>query len=186
MVRQLSTFAVAQLLQVDPGSVANWIDRGMLKAHRTPGGHRRVVETDLVAFLRDHGMPVPPELAFTGARILLVGNTKSVIGKVSRALKGAERDYEVIGANDAFSAGMIVATLRPDVIIFDLPMKGFDACQMCRRIKSSPETKHVSILVAMDTPLPEVERRILRCGAEACLSKPLDISALLGKISELC
>ena len=186
MVKQLSTFAVGQLLQVDPGSVANWIDQGMLKAHRTPGGHRRVVETDLVAFLRDHGMPVPPELGSTEAKILVVGSVKSVTEKTSRALKEAERDYEVIEASDAFSAGMVVATLRPDVIILDLPMAGLDGCEMCRRIKSSPETRHAAILVAMDTLSPEAEQRIIGCGGAACLSKPLDISALLGKVAELC
>ena len=57
--RNLSTFAVASLLEVDPGSVVNWVDEGMLKAHRTPGGHRRVAREDLLAFLREHKMPIP-------------------------------------------------------------------------------------------------------------------------------
>ena len=62
MAKTLSTFAIAKMLYVDPGSVANWIDRGMLVAHRTPGGHRRVATEDLVTFLRDHKMPIPGEL----------------------------------------------------------------------------------------------------------------------------
>ena len=186
MVRQLSTFAAAQLLQVDPGSVANWIDRGMLKAHRTPGGHRRIIETDLVVFLREHRMPVPPELASVETRILVVGGTKSVTGKIGRALEGSGRDCEVIEASDAFSAGAIVATFRPDVIILDLPTHGVEACEMCRQIKSSPQTRHVAILVVMDVPSVEAVQRIIECGAAGCLPKPLDISLLLGKVSGLC
>jgi hypothetical protein len=57
----LGTQRVAQLCQVTPATVAHWIDQGHLKGHRTPTGHRRVALEDLVVFLRDHGMPVPPE-----------------------------------------------------------------------------------------------------------------------------
>jgi hypothetical protein len=66
MANNLSTFAIAEMLHVDPGSVANWIDQDLLKAHRTPGGHRRVAIEDLVQFLRKHKMPVPPELDTVG------------------------------------------------------------------------------------------------------------------------
>ena len=65
MAKNLSTFAIAEMLHVDPGSVANWIDQGLLKAHRTPGGHRRVASEDLVMFLREHKMPIPAELDAT-------------------------------------------------------------------------------------------------------------------------
>ena len=61
MNRNYSTFSIAKLLQVDPGSIANWIDQGLLKAHRTPGGHRRVGEADLRTFLASQQMPVPED-----------------------------------------------------------------------------------------------------------------------------
>ena len=37
VAKNLSTFAIAEMLHVDPGSVANWIDQKLLKAYRTPG-----------------------------------------------------------------------------------------------------------------------------------------------------
>ena len=58
----LGTLRIARLCQVTPATVAHWIDQGYLKGHRTPTGHRRVDVEDLVAFLREHGMPVPPDL----------------------------------------------------------------------------------------------------------------------------
>ena len=47
---------MARVCQVTPATVAHWIDQGHLKGHRTPTGHRRVESTDLVAFLKGHGM----------------------------------------------------------------------------------------------------------------------------------
>jgi excisionase family DNA binding protein len=37
-----TTHDISRLLQVDPSTVSKWIDRGILLAFRTPGGHRRV------------------------------------------------------------------------------------------------------------------------------------------------
>ena len=39
-----TTHDISRLLQVDPSTVSKWIDRGILLAFRTPGGHRRVRE----------------------------------------------------------------------------------------------------------------------------------------------
>ena len=84
MAKNLSTFAIAGLLNVDAGSVANWIDKDLLKAHRTPGGHRRVELEDLLQFLREHNMPIPPDLETKPICILVVDDEESVAKLISR------------------------------------------------------------------------------------------------------
>ena len=37
-----TTFQVAKFLGVSPPTVVNWVNSGLLVAHRTPGGHRRM------------------------------------------------------------------------------------------------------------------------------------------------
>jgi excisionase family DNA binding protein len=54
-----TTHEVAQLLQVDASTVSKWIDKKILLAFRTPGGHRRVQAQHLVAFVKHFQMPVP-------------------------------------------------------------------------------------------------------------------------------
>lgn len=53
---------VGALLQMDPSSIVKWVNDGMLPAYRTPGGHRRVRASDLLTFLKQHGMWIPAEL----------------------------------------------------------------------------------------------------------------------------
>src|SRR5881409_1617809 len=60
--RYWGTQRVARVCQVSPATVANWIDQGLLKGHKTPTGRRRVGADDLAAFLRAHDMAVPAEL----------------------------------------------------------------------------------------------------------------------------
>lgn len=182
MAKTLSTFAIAKMLYVDPGSVANWIDQGMLPAHRTPGGHRRVISEDLVKFLREHKMPVPDELSTTPTRILVVDDEAPVAQMIARAIRSAHPNYEVIEANDGFRAGTIIATQQPDVVILDLRMPGMDGYDVCSMIKSQDATKHVAVLAMTAYPSPESEKRISECGARVCLHKPLDIDELLAQV----
>ncbi len=180
--RNLSTFAVAKLLEVDPGSVANWIDGGMLRAHRTPGGHRRVAAEDLVAFLREHNMPVPEELQDTPVRVVVVDDEPDMALMIAKTLRTACPEYEIEEANDGFQAGTVIATLQPDVVILDLRMPGMDGFEVCRMIKSNEETKYAAVIAITAYPSEENEREILECGAKLCLTKPLNLSELVAEV----
>lgn len=182
MVKHHSTFAIAQMLQVDPGSVANWIDRGFLKAHRTPGGHRRVGTDDLLRFLREHKMPIPEELATVPTRILVVDDNPTITKLIAKAITAKHPDYEVIEAHDGFRCGTIVASMQPDVILLDLRMPGIDGCEVCRVIKSQESTRAVEVLAMTAYPSDENAKRILKLGARVCLNKPLDMDRLLEEI----
>ena len=45
---------IAALLRVNESTVKRWIDRGMLPAIKTAGGHRRITQEDLAAFSKKH------------------------------------------------------------------------------------------------------------------------------------
>ncbi len=180
--KNLSTFAIAEMLHVDPGSVANWIDQGLLKAHRTPGGHRRVAKEDLMTFLREHKMPVPEGMADTPTRVLVVDDEQAVAHMVAKALASARPDFEIVEAHDGFRAGTMVATLKPDVVVLDLRMPGMDGYEVCRLIKSQDATRHAEVLAMTAYPSPENEQKILECGARVCMTKPLDLDVLLKEV----
>lgn len=180
--RNLSTFTVARLLEVDPGSVANWVDEGMLKAHRTPGGHRRVATEDLVAFLREHKMPIPEQLRDSPVRVVVVDDEPDMASMIARAIGTAHAEYEVLEASGGFQAGAIIATGCPEVVILDLRMPGMDGFEVCRMIKSREETKHATVIAVTAYPSEESERQILECGAKLCLNKPLDLAELVAQV----
>lgn len=184
MAKNLSTFAIAQMLHVDPGSVANWIDQDLLKAYRTPGGHRRVLVEDLVKFLREHKMPIPPEMDHSPPKILIVDDELPITRLIAKAIKMAIPEVEIIEANDSFKAGALVATLKPEVVILDLRMPGMDGFEVCKLIKSQEHTRHANVLAMTAYPSNESEKNILDCGAKVCLTKPLDMELLIKEIRE--
>ncbi|MEJ7650610.1 MAG: BldC family transcriptional regulator [Nakamurella sp.] len=51
--RLLTPGEVAQMFRVDPKTVTRWASAGRIGSIRTPGGHRRFRETEVVALLRE-------------------------------------------------------------------------------------------------------------------------------------
>jgi excisionase family DNA binding protein len=51
----LSPREVAKLLHVKSDTVTRWANKGLLRSVRTPGGHRRYLEADVLALLRGEG-----------------------------------------------------------------------------------------------------------------------------------
>src|SRR5512145_582138 len=113
-----TTFEAARLLGVTLPTVVNWIKARRLKAHRTPGGHRRIAREDLAAFMVRHGMPVPGELS--GAvparrKALVVAGAGPAREGLVRQLAAA--GYAVEQASPGFAAGAAAARFEPDVLV---------------------------------------------------------------------
>ena len=182
MRNTLSTVTIARLLGVAVASISTWIDAGKLKAGRTPGGHRRVTKEELIAFLRRQGLPVPAELKAPPLRVLVVDDEVSVTSWIADEISERHSDFEILQANDGYSAGEIVASAKPDVVILDLRMPGIDGFEVCRRIKLSPEAKQTTVIAITALPSAESQREIREAGASAYFAKPLDIDALMEEV----
>ncbi len=172
------------MLGVAVGSVANWIDSNKLKAGRTPGGHRRVAEADLLEFIRRHNLPVPTELAGSCPRVLIVDDEPTITRWIAELIREHHPDYEIKQAHDGFAAGEIIGSWRPNLVLLDLRMPGLDGFEVCRRIKSRPNGKDIAILAITGNPSPEAMDTIIECGALACLSKPLDTDQLIERMNQ--
>lgn len=66
----------ARFASVCVRTIANWIDRGLLRGRRLEGSnHRRIESQDLIAFLQQHDNPIPPALL----RVDLKGSDQCLI-----------------------------------------------------------------------------------------------------------
>ena len=93
--------------------------------------------------------------------------------------------YTVLMAENGQQALDITRAEKPDIILLDVMMPGMDGYEVCRRLKSDPETAHIPIV--MLTALSETVHRVrgLEAGADDFLTKPVDDFALMARIGAL-
>jgi excisionase family DNA binding protein len=178
----LTSHAIARIVSVSPSTVLAWIDRGLLPAYRTPGGHRRVERGALIRFLREHRMPVPTELAPL-SRLLVIDDEDSFLRAVKRELERSAPEIDVETADGALDGLLKVVTFMPDAVLLDTYMPGLDGLEVCRRLRTSNATAHIRVIAISGRPSPELEIAYRKAGAAAYLSKPLDVQALLGALA---
>jgi excisionase family DNA binding protein len=174
-----TTHDISRLLQVDPSTVSKWIDKGILLAFRTPGGHRRVRSADLRSFLIAHQMPVPEELGSGVVRLIVVDDEKLVLEGVKRALKPYASAVDVTTTTSGVEALLLVSEQRPHGLLIDLNMPDLDGLEVCRRIRVRKQMESVKLITMTARHSPEVVEQALQAGASACLAKPVDIQQLL-------
>ena len=61
--RLLTPHQVAALFRVEPKTVTRWASNGWIGSIRTPGGHRRFRETEVLALLAERAVPAPSSTA---------------------------------------------------------------------------------------------------------------------------
>jgi excisionase family DNA binding protein len=113
-----TTFEAAQVLGVSLPTVVNWIKARRIKAHRTPGGHRRISREDLAGFMLRQGIPLPEDLA--GAvpgrrRVLVVAEPGPAREGTARQL--AQAGFAVEQASHGFAAGAAAARFGPEAVV---------------------------------------------------------------------
>lgn len=172
---------VAKLLRVEPGTVRLWTQSGKLRATTTAGGHRRFSYRDVEMFAREHNIALS-NLAGDELRVLVVDDDKRITRMIKNILLAADPEIQVEVAHDGFSAGQTVEKFEPHVIILDLIMPGVDGYQLCKNLKKDPATVSVRIIAITGDPSPTAARKIVKLGAEICLSKPLKKEDLLSAV----
>jgi excisionase family DNA binding protein len=176
-----TTFEASKLLSVSLPTVVNWIKARRLKAHRTPGGHRRIARGDLAAFMVRHGMPLPPELsgAVPGRRKALV------VGVAGPAREGLVRQLVAAGyaaeqASPGFAAGAAAARFGPDVLVVqpDGP-DGGDAVRGPRGDRELAELPVVAVAPA------DWQERLADAGCVAVVVAPPRDGALAAELERI-
>lgn len=75
-----------------------------------------------------------------------------------------------------------IETFKPDLILLDVLISGYDGRVICKQLKSNEETKHIPVI--MFSAHPGAAATIADYGANDFISKPFDVDHLLKKVKE--
>lgn len=180
--RYWGTQRIARVCQVTPATVANWIDQGHLKGHRTPTGRRRVESDDLVDFLRAHEMDVPPDLSETRDVVVVVEDDPQYLRALLKYLQRADLDAEIVAATSGMNGLLEIGRHAPSVVVLDYGLPDLNADALIERLKE-PEGGFDADVIVISGGLPEgAEERLRRVGTSTLLDKSDGFDVLIDAV----
>ena len=94
-------------------------------------------------------------------------------------------ECQVITAVDGVEALEQVAKHHPDLVLLDVMMPRMSGFEVCRKLKSDPETRQVPIImVTALNELGDIERGV-ECGTDDFISKPVNRLELTTRVRSL-
>jgi two-component system cell cycle response regulator len=117
------------------------------------------------------------------ARVLVVDDVRSNLKLLQTRL--SLEYFEVLAVTNGPDAIAICEKGGCDIVLLDVKMPGMDGFEVCRRLRTAPDTAHLPIvlLTALDRPADRL--RGLESGADDFLTKPVDEIALIARVRSL-
>src|SRR5947209_3234437 len=113
----LSTVQAAQALGVSVSTVKRWVDEGVLPAHKTAGGHRKLLRAEVLALARQGDLPRRDlgalSLASRRHQAMDLEATEAALLEALLGGRGAEASAII---RHAYDSGMAVETIADRVI----------------------------------------------------------------------
>lgn len=113
-------------------------------------------------------------------KILIVDDDPLAVKLMKLSL--AAEGFEVITALDAREGLLAVQTDQPALILLDIMMPGVDGLEMCRQLRSRPQTANIPIIFL--TAKIQLDDKIagLQAGADDYITKPADPREVVARV----
>ncbi len=116
-------------------------------------------------------------------KILVVDDEESLAGFICRALR--QHGYKTVCAYDGDTALSLVYEELPDLLLLDLMLPRMDGWEICRRVKSDPELRHIPIMMLTARSSADDAVQGLDLGADDYMRKPFPLDELLARVRVL-
>jgi twitching motility two-component system response regulator PilH len=117
------------------------------------------------------------------AYILVVDDSPTVQQVIAGML--TEGGHEVLTAMDGEEAVQLTVEMHPDLVLLDVILPKLNGYQVCRQIKSMPETADIPVAMLTRKAKESDRQWGMEQGADEYITKPFDANDLLAAIERL-
>jgi CheY-like chemotaxis protein len=160
-------------------NLAIFVSRHIVEAH---GGRLVIQEAAENELMQRMNLPLSMERKSRGT-ILITEDNQHAGMLLEFALE--QEGFNPIRANSGSETLEIVAGTSVDLIILDVVLPGMDGFEVCQRLRSSPETASIPIVMTSAMAREENQFKALSMGANIYFQKPLSLSELIPVVEHL-
>lgn len=143
-----TTSEAARMLGVSNTTVQTLVERGVLQAWKTRGGHRRISRdsVDALRASREAGA-IPEGSPSPGLMMLVVEPDDRARIRFGSAVAAWRLPVRLLWARDAIDAVIALERHRPDLLVTDLRATPIDGFALLRRLRGVPEYRSTAFVV---------------------------------------
>lgn len=115
----------------------------------------------------------------------MIADDEESIRRVIATTLGEDQRYRVVVARDGEEALETARREKPALILLDVRMPKMNGYEVCRRLKSDPDTRHISVVMVTALGTDSDRQQAVEAGADDYFVKPFSPTDLLGKVEEV-
>ena len=116
-------------------------------------------------------------------RVLIAEDEPNIV--ISLEFLMREAGYDVTVASNGVDAINLAEKLRPDLVVLDVMLPAVNGFEVCRRIRESPTTRDVRVLMLTARGRESEMEKGLAAGANAYMTKPFSTTELADAVASL-
>ena len=117
--------------------------------------------------------------------ILVVEDSVTQRQMISDLLKESGLNASVVSVGDGVEALEQIQTQPPDIVVLDIVMPRMNGYEVCRQIKTDPNTENVPVIMCSSKGEEFDKYWGMKQGADAYIAKPFEPTELIGTIKQL-
>ena len=182
-MEMMTTGEAARRLGVGLTTVKRWVQLGLLRAIRTPGGHWRIPAGEVERLLAAMGA----DSNRVTVRVLVIEDDPNTCDLIREWLRhDGTMNIEAECMHDGLSGLLHLGRMMPDLLVLDIGLPGMNGLEILQRIHAVPEFSGMRVIVATGKRNRSLlSGRIAKLRPDAILDKPFDEDSFLSTVRKV-
>lgn len=105
---------------------------------------------------------------------IIIVDDDPMVGELSRDLL-TDAGWNVMLIQDSMQAIDLIKQYMPKLVISDIMMPGINGMEICKQLKTDPQTKHIKVIIVSGKSYEVEKQRAFQLGADYFLQKPYNV-----------
>ena len=175
------TSKAAELLQLSVGTVQSLVDKNILHAWVTQGGHRRISLESIQKYqLQQQKLPAVERLMNDRLRVMVVDDDAVTRHLLQDTCLAVNPHVDCCAISSAIDALLQLPVFNPHVMLIDLLMPEVDGWELVKRVQQQKDYAKLQIITLSALSKDELQSRGGPPQGSQFVSKPVDLGWLRG------
>ncbi len=175
------TSKAAELLQLSVGTVQSLVDKKVLQAWVTQGGHRRITLASIQSYqLQQQKLPALDRLKNDRLRVMVVDDDPVTRHLLQDTCLATHAQVECCALASAIEALLHLPTFKPQIMFLDLLMPQVDGWALVKQVKQKEDFAQMQIITLSALSLDDLQERGGPPAETHFVQKPVDLGWLKG------